>query len=151
MEEHIPNYITSGKINFLKQVAAPDKSSTSEGELPPLVTENNQIFTTSNGRKHVSIQHTAHSVNYIMLKLKKHNACKTTNQIRPSSLQEQEGPPQLSSLSSSSLPKVTTLTQSGQKRHTNTEGHKLRIMVQKTVNIKHPNKPSNQILSSTLV
>ena len=70
MEEHIPNYITLGKSNFLKQVAAPDKSSTSEGELPPLVTENNQIFTTSNGRKHVSIQHIAHSVKYIMLKLK---------------------------------------------------------------------------------
>ena len=93
MEEHIPNYITSGKINFLKQVAAPDKSSTSKGELPPLVTKNNQIFT-SNGRKHVSIQHTAHSVKYIMLKLKKRNACKITNRIRPSSLQEQEGPPQ---------------------------------------------------------
>jgi len=40
MEEHITNYITSGKINFLKHVAAPDKSSTPEGELPPLVTEN---------------------------------------------------------------------------------------------------------------
>ena len=40
MEEHIPNYITSGKSIFLKQVPAPDKSSTSEGELPPLVTEN---------------------------------------------------------------------------------------------------------------
>ena len=70
MEEHIPNYITSGKNNFLKQVAAPDKSSTSEGELPPLVTENNQIFTTSNRRKHVLIQHTTHLVKYIMLKLK---------------------------------------------------------------------------------
>ena len=70
MEEHIPNYITSGKSNLLKQVAVPDKSSASEGELPPLVTENNQIFTTSNGRKHVLIQHTTHSVKYIMLKLK---------------------------------------------------------------------------------
>jgi len=70
MEEHIPNYITLEKSNFLKQVAAPDKSSTSEGELPPLVIENNQIFRTSNGRKHVSIQHTAHLVKYIMLKLK---------------------------------------------------------------------------------
>ena len=70
MEEHIPNYITSEKSNFLKQVAAPDKSSTSKGELPPLVTKNNQIFTTCNGRKHVSIQHTAHSIMYIMLKLK---------------------------------------------------------------------------------
>ena len=70
MEEHIPNYITLGKSNFLKQVAAPDKSSTSEGKLPPLVTENNQIFTTSNGRKHVSIKHVAHTINYIMLKLK---------------------------------------------------------------------------------
>ena len=40
MEEHIPNYITLGKSNFLKQVAAPDKSSTPEGELPPLVIEN---------------------------------------------------------------------------------------------------------------
>ena len=150
MEEHIPNYITSGKNNFLKQVAAPDKSSTFEGKLSPLVTENNQIFT-SNGRKHVSIQHTTHSVKYIMLKLKKRNACKITNQIRLSSLQEQEGPPQPSSLSLSSLSKVTTLTHSGQKTQTNKEGHKLRIMVQKTVNIKHPNKPSNQILSSTLV
>ena len=129
MEEHIPDYITLGNSNFLKQVATPDKSSTSKGKLPPLVTKNNQIFTTSNGRKHVSIQHTAHSVKYIMLKLKKHNACKITNRIRPSSLQEQEGPPQPSSLSLSSLSKVTTLTHSGQKRHTNTEGHKLRIMV----------------------
>ena len=66
----MPNYITLGKSNFLKQVAALDKSSTSKDELPLLVTENNQIFTTSNGRKHVSIQHTAHSVKYIMLKLK---------------------------------------------------------------------------------
>ena len=130
MEEHIPNYITLGIINFLTQVAAPDKSSTSEGELPPLVTENNQMFITSNGRKHVSIQHTAHLVKYIMLKLKKRNACKITNQIRLSSLQEQEGPPQPSSLSLSSLRKVTTLTHSGPKRHTNTEGHKLRIMVE---------------------
>ena len=146
----MPNYITLGKSNFLKQVAAPDKSSTSKGELPPLVTKNNQIFT-SNGRKHVSIQHTAHSIKYIILKLKKHNACKITNRIRPSSLQEQEGPPQPSSLSLSSLSKVTTLTHSGQKWQTNKEAHKLRIMDQKTVNIKHPNKPSNQILSSTLV
>ena len=151
MEEHIPNYITLGNSNFLKQVATPDKSSTSKGKLPPLVTKNNQIFTTSNGRKHVSIQHIAHSVKYIMLKLKKHNACKIANRIRPSSLQEQEGPPQPSSLSLSSLSKVTTLTHSGQKWQTNKEAHKLRIMVQKIVNIKHPNKPSNQILSFTLV
>ena len=119
MEEHIPNYITSGKSNFLKQVAVPDKSSTSKGELPPLVTENNQIFITSNGRKHVSIQHTTHSAKYIMLKLENRNACKITNQIRLSSLQEQKGPPQPSSLSLSLLSKDTTLTHSGQKRHTN--------------------------------
>ena len=104
-------------------------SFTSEGELPPLVTKNNQIFTTSNGRKHMSIQHTTHSVKYIMLKLKKRNACKITNRIRLSSLQEQKGPPQPSSLSLSLLSKDTTLTHSGQKRHSNTEGYKLRIMV----------------------